>query len=222
MGIHVNYLLSSIGRKQLMGISGLIMTGFVGGHMAGNLSMFIGPEAFNSYGHAIVSNKPLLYGTEVVLLLALLTHFVMGIWLTRENKRARKSKYAKPTNGDKSAQFASKSMIYHGIALLGFIIWHLCTFKFGNHYDVTYDGVMMRDLFTLMVEKFNQPLYAAGYVVLMLTVGVHLSHGFSSSFQSLGFNHPRYTPKIKTLSFLYATVVALGFLSMPIYIYLVY
>ncbi len=205
-----------------MGISGLVWTGFAAGHMLGNLTMFGGPEMYNSYGHAIVSNKPLLWGTEAILILALLTHVIMGILLTKQNRQAREQKYAMPTNGNKAAEFASKSMIYHGIALLGFIIWHLLTFKFGEHYEVTYDGVLMRDLFTLMVEKFNQPLYVVGYVLLMGTVGVHLSHGFSSSFQSLGFNHPKYSPMLRKASIAFASVVAVGFLSQPIYIYLVH
>ena len=175
----MSYFSSSIGRKQLMGLSGLVMTGFAAGHMAGNLTMFGGPEMYNSYGHAIVSNKPLLYGTEVILILALITHTIMGFLLTAQNKAARNQKYAMATNGDKSAEFASKSMIYHGVALLGFIIWHLITFKFGEHYDVTYNGVVMRDLFTLMVEKFNPSAFSA--VLLKGT------DSFSLIFQSLRY-----------------------------------
>ena len=221
-GVVVGYLSSSIGRKQLMGLSGLVLTGFVAGHMAGNLSIFGGPEIYNSYGHAIVSNKVLLYTTEVVLILAFLAHVVLGILLTRQNKRARHQKYARTTHGAKAAEFASKSMVYHGVALLGFVIWHLYTFKFGEYYEVTYAGVPMRDLFSLLVEKFNQPFYLIAYGVLMLTVGVHLSHGFSSSFQSLGFHHPRYSPLIRRASIAFAIIVGAGFLSQPIYIFLFY
>ena len=102
----MSFWTSSIGRKYLMGISGLIIAGFVLVHMAGNLIILLGEQAYNSYSHALVSNLPLLYTTEIILLLAFLTHVVMGIWLTVENRRARKVKYVRGTHGDKAANFA--------------------------------------------------------------------------------------------------------------------
>lgn len=205
-----------------MGLSGLVITGFVLVHMLGNLSIFLGPETYNQYSHLIVSNKILLYGTEVILIIALLTHVFMAICLTRENRASRKQKYALPTSGAKAVSRASKSMIYHGTVLLIFIVYHLLTFKFGPYYEVTYEGIVMRDIFRLMVEKFQNIPYVIGYVVCMLTLAFHLSHGVSSSIQSLGFNHPRYTPMVKTIGCCYAIVVALGFMVQPVYIYLAY
>jgi succinate dehydrogenase / fumarate reductase cytochrome b subunit len=218
----VGFLTSSIGRKYLMGISGLIMAGFVLVHMAGNLIIFLGEKAYNTYSHAIISNLPLLYGTEVVLLLAFITHVTMGLWLTAENRSARKKGYVRGTHGEKAATFASKSMAYHGMVLLFFIIWHLLTFKFGPHYTVVYDGVEMRDLFSLLTERFADPVYTFGYFFCMLMIGLHLSHGLASSFQSLGLNHPKYTPKIRKISVAYGIVIALGFISQPFYFYFVH
>ncbi len=218
----MSFWTSSIGRKYLMGISGLIISGFVLAHMAGNMIILLGEQAYNSYSHTLISNLPLLYTTEIVLLVAFITHVTMGIWLTSENRRARKVKYVRGTHGDKKANFASKSMAYQGIVLLGFVIWHLITFKYGPYYTVVYDGVEMRDLFSLLVERFSEPAYVAGYFICMVVIGVHLSHGLSSSFQSLGWNHPKYSPRIRKISIAYGIIIALGFISQPLYIYLIH
>ena len=209
---------SSIGRKMIMGVCGGVWAGFVFGHMAGNMLIWVSPEAYNKYGHAIVSNKPLLWGTEAILLSTILIHIVLGVVLTIKNKGARKQKYAMTPSGEKKATSASRTMIFHGSILLFFIVYHLITFKYGVEYPVTYDGVEMRDLHRLIVEVFQNPLYIGGYIVCLLLLGWHLSHGVSSLFQSLGWNHPKYTPAIKCMSYGYAIVVTAGFISQPLYV----
>lgn len=213
------YLKSSIGRKTLMGLSGLVMGGFVLGHMAGNLLVFVGPEAFNKYGHAIVSNKPLLYGTEAVLLLAVFIHMICGIWLTRDNKNARPSRYAVESNGDKEVSLASKTMIHSGVIIGVFIVLHLLHFKFGTYYSVAYDGVEMRDLFRNMLEVFSNPVYVAWYVGAVALLGFHLGHGMASCVQSLGFRHPVYSRYIDKGAKAYGLIVALGFISQPLFVF---
>ena len=210
---------SSIGRKYLMGLAGAGWTLFVAGHMAGNLFIFAGPVAFNRYGHAIVSNKPLLFGTEIFLVTCLLIHVGLGLRLTLENKKAKPAKYAKKAVNAKKPSFASQTMAYHGTIILFFIIYHLITFKWGPHYDVTYGTETMRDLHRLVVEVFSEPAYVAGYVFCLVLLGIHLSHGASSVFQTIGCNHPRYTPVIKKLGWIYALVVVVGFISQPIYVF---
>jgi succinate dehydrogenase / fumarate reductase, cytochrome b subunit len=211
---------SSIGRKVIMGICGFIWAGFVFTHMAGNLLIFVSAEAYNKYGHAITSNKALIYSAEVVLLFALVVHAFLGIQLYLENRRASPKKYAVAANKEKRATTASKTMAYQGSIVLFFIIYHLITFKYGTEYSVTYDGVEMRDLHRLMVEIFNQPAYVVGYIVCLLLLGLHLSHGFASVFQTLGLNHPKYMPTIKKLSIGYAAVVTAGFIAQPVYIFI--
>jgi succinate dehydrogenase / fumarate reductase cytochrome b subunit len=212
------YISSSIGRKQLMGATGLIWSGFVLTHMLGNMLIFVGADAYNSYSHALVSN-PLIYLAEAFLLLTILAHAVKGIQLTFENRSARQSKYAMPTNGKKAARFQSKFMIFHGSMVLVFIILHLITFKYGPHYTTTVGGVEMRDIYKLVIEVFHEPLYVAWYAVALIFVGLHLSHGFYSAFASLGLYHPRYTPILSKIGYVYAAVIAAGFLSQPIYVY---
>jgi succinate dehydrogenase / fumarate reductase, cytochrome b subunit len=216
----VSLIQSSIGRKMIMGLCGGVWALFVFGHMAGNMLILVSAEMYNKYGHAIVSNKPLLYGTEAILLGTVLIHAFFGIMLSIENRKARPSKYAMSPSGEKRATTASRTMIYHGSILLFFIVYHLITFKYGTEYAVTYDGVEMRDLHRLVIEVFQNPMYVAGYIVCLGLLGWHLSHGVSSLFQTLGWNHPKYTPFIKVASCIYGVVITAGFISQPLYVIL--
>jgi succinate dehydrogenase / fumarate reductase, cytochrome b subunit len=214
----MGFACSSIGKKMIMGVCGAVWAGFVFVHMAGNMLILVSAELYNRYGHAIVSNKPLLYTTEVILVGALLVHAVVGISLAIENRRAKPQKYAVSATGEKRSTLASRTMAFHGSVLLFFIIYHLITFKYGTEYMVTYNGVEMRDLHRLVLEVFQRPEYVVGYVICLLLLGWHLSHGVSSIFQTLGLNHPKYTKKIKWLACIYALVVAAGFISQPLYV----
>lgn len=214
----MGYFSSSVGRKQMMGITGLVWSLFVLTHMAGNMLIMVSAEKYNLYSHALVSN-PFLIVAELGLLLTLTLHVVDGVWLTLQNKAARPKKYAMPTNGEKKARFQSKYMIFHGSLLLVFIILHLITFKWGPEYTTTINGVEMRDLHRLVIEVFHNTRYVVWYCIAMVVVGLHLSHGFYSSFASLGIFHPRFAPYVSKFGYLYAFVVAAGFLSQPIYVY---
>lgn len=216
-----NFLCSAVGRKQLMALTGLVWSGFVLTHMAANLLIIFSPDAFNKYGHALAGSA-LIYATEALLIVTIALHIFNGIWLTIENKKARNTRYAMPTNGEKAARFQSKYMVYHGLLIAAFLIIHIQSFKFGAYYETKIDGVVMRDLHRLVVEKFHDPTYVAGYLVALVLVGLHLSHGFYSSFSSLGVFHPRYSPLLSKIGYVYATVVALGFMSQPLYVFFIY
>jgi succinate dehydrogenase / fumarate reductase cytochrome b subunit len=206
-----------------MGVTGLAWSLFVLSHMIGNLLLFAGSNAYNKYSHAIVSN-PVIYVAEAGLVLTLLMHVVSGIRLTLENKAARPEKYAMATNGAKAARFQSKWMAFHGLLLLAFIISHIITFKYGpglsEGYVTTIDGVEMRDIYKLVIEVFHNPGAVGWYVVAMVAVGLHLSHGFYSAFASLGVYHPKFSPCLSRFGFLYAVIVALGFMAPPVYVLL--
>lgn len=220
----MRFFSSTIGKKQIMGLTGLVWAGFVLMHMFGNLLIVAGAETYNAYGHALASN-PLLYFAEAGLVIALLFHAIDGIWVTVENKRARPIKYAMATNGKKASRFQSKWMIFHGTILLVFIVLHLAHFKYGpgasEGYIATIKGVQMRDLYRLVVETYHNPLYLIWYSFAMVIVGLHLSHGLYSSFASLGIYHPKFSPILSRAGYVYAAVVALGFIVPPIYIFLV-
>ena len=214
----MGFACSTIGKKYVMGITGLIWAGFVLTHMAANMLILIDAQLYNAYSHALISNKPLLYGAEAMLVLSLLVHVVTAFFLTATNNSARDSKYYMETNGEKGVTFASKTMIFSGTIILVFVVYHLITFKYGPWYTVTYDGVEMRDLHKLVIEVFQSPAYVVGYIFCLVVLGLHLSHGVSSMFKSWGFNHPRYTPCLEKFAYFYAAIVALGFISQPIYV----
>ncbi len=212
------FALTSIGKKYIMGITGLIWAGFVFAHMAGNLLIFVGQEAYNNYGHGLTSGYS-IYLIETILVAALLAHIFCAISLTIENRAARGGKrYAVTPNGEKGSSLASRTMAFQGSIVLFFIVSHLITFKFGTFYQVGNTDV--RDLYKLMVEIFKQPGYVAWYVVSLLLLGAHLSHGVSSIFQSFGFPLEKYAGLIKKVGWIYAGVVISGFLSQPIYIFI--
>jgi succinate dehydrogenase / fumarate reductase cytochrome b subunit len=212
-----DFLCSTVGKKYIMGVTGLVWLGFVFAHMSGNLLMFVSPDAYNAYGHAITSGK-IVYVAEVVLILALLAHIKTAISLTHQNFKARPQRYAMPTNGTKHTALASRTMAATGALVLAFVILHLASFKFGPHYETEVDGVKMRDLHRLLVEVFTQPGYVVWYVVSMFLLGFHLKHGFNSIFQSLGLLNRANEARIKTLAMVYSVVVAGGFLAQPIYV----
>jgi len=213
------FLGSTVGKKYLMGITGLIWAGFVLAHMAGNLLIFVSHDAYNIYGHTITSGKLLLVA-EAILVIALVVHVYTAVSLTISNRAAKGSKYAVAASGKKRVSLASRTMAVQGSLILVFVILHLATFKFGTYYETTVNGVTMRDLARLMVEVFQSPGYVIWYVVALILLGYHLSHGVGSSFQSLGLMEGTYRGLWKKLSYAYAVIVALGFISQPLYIFL--
>jgi succinate dehydrogenase / fumarate reductase cytochrome b subunit len=159
-----------------------------------------------------------IYVVETVLVLSLITHVVLAIQLTRQNKAARGQSYAVSGKREKGASLASQTMAIHGVIILIFFVHHLLTFKYGPHYETTVNGVVMRDLFRLIIEIFKQPIYVGWYVISLFLLGFHLSHGVSSLFQSFGLLHPSYQPVIRLAGKAYAVIVVLGFIAQPVYI----
>ena len=212
------FISKSIAKKQVMGITGLMLCGFLVTHLAGNLLIFVGADAFNQYAHALVSN-PFIYVAEAGLALIFLTHIALAVRLSYENNKARPQKYYMKRHTGRGATFASASMPYTGILALIFTVIHILNFKFGPVYDTTVDGVAMRDLYRTVIEYFQSPLHILWYVFALLAIGVHVSHGFWSAFQSLGFNHPRYTPGLQIFSKLFGVLITIGFSALPIYCY---
>lgn len=218
----LDFFKSTVGRKYIMGLSGLVWMGFIFGHMAGNTLIFVGADTFNAYGHAIVSNKILLYGTEIILILALIAHVITAISLTVKNRSSRDTRYAIEPNGLKKARFASRTMALQGSILLAFIILHLIGFKYGNYYETTVNGVQMRDLHRLVVETFHEPGYVAWYCTALIIMMFHLSHGAHSIFQSFGILERKMQDNLRLFAWAYAVVVVGGFISQPLYVYFIH
>lgn len=210
--------MTSVSKKQIMGITGLLLCGFLLTHLAGNLLIFVGPEAFNKYSHALTSNKA-IYIAEAILAAIFLSHIGLAIKLTMENKAARPEGYYMRKHSGRGSTFASSTMPYTGMIGFVFLVLHILGIKFGAYYEATYDGVVIRDVYRTTIELFQNPANIAFYVVAVVALGIHVSHGFWSAFQSLGFNHPKYMPKIKIVSKLFGLLVAVGFGALPIVCY---
>jgi succinate dehydrogenase / fumarate reductase cytochrome b subunit len=204
-----------------VGVTGLLLSGFVFTHVLGNFLIFVGPQAYNMYSHALISN-PAIYVAEALLLIFFIAHLGIAIRLSFENSAARPEKYAVVAKGEKATSAVTKGMWAQGVIILVFTVLHLITFKFGPYYTVNYDGVEVRDLFRLVVEVFQSPVYVVGYVFALIVLGAHLSHGVSSAFQTLGFHHPKYTPCVKRAGLAFALFVSLGFISQPLYVFFVH
>ncbi len=213
------YVRSSIGRKWIVAVTGLLLSAFVFGHMAGNMLIFVSTDAYNLYGHAMVNNP--LYKAGIIpwgLVATFLAHVIFTLMLVRENMGAREQAYAVSPK-HKKARFASKWMAQTGSIVLVFFITHLMTFKYGTLYTTTIDGLEVRDLARLMIEVFSNPMYVAWYLVSLVLLGYHLSHGFSSMFKTVGLSNPRYLKAFDIAGYVYAVVVAGGFISQPIYVW---
>ncbi len=209
---------SSIGSKLLIALTGLGLFVFLVGHLSGNLLFLVSPQAFNEYGHTMVHN-PLIYAIELGLVAAFLLHVYKTIALYAGAKAARPVGYARKARagGPSRKTVASSTMILSGIITFAFVILHLRAFKFGAWYESP-EGI--RDLYRLQLEVFSNPGYVAFYMVAMVVIGFHLWHGIASAAQSLGLDHPKYTPRVLLIGRALAVLIAGGFFFLPLYTYL--
>jgi succinate dehydrogenase / fumarate reductase cytochrome b subunit len=185
-----------------------LLCGFLVTHLAGNLFLFVGEEAFNHYAEMLEHN-PVLPAAEIALAALFLLHIVVAVKVRWNNAQARTTPYV--VYKDKGGRTAgSKTMSWTAGLVFLFLIVHLKSFRFGNEPD---------GLFRLVSESFQNPLYSGFYVAAMLALGLHLSHGFQSAFQTFGLNHPRYTPLVKIAGLAFAAMITLGFASMPVYFF---
>ena len=213
---------SPVGTKLLIGLTGLFLFIFLVTHLAGNLLFILGPDKFNEYSHALITN-PLIYAAEVGLLAIFAIHVVKTIANFLANQAARPQRYAThrwvKTKSDRSRKsVASSTMIVTGLVTLLFVVTHLATFKFGTYYE-TPDG--MRDLYRLQLEVFSSPLYVAFYLACMAVIFLHLWHGVASAAQSLGLENRVWMARVWVAGKVLAAVVAGGFFILPVYTFLV-
>ena len=212
---------SSVGTKLLMGLTGVALFAYMLLHLAGNALIFAGPEIFNDYSHALISN-PLIVPIEIGLLLIFLVHIYKAITMWTGNQAARPVRYLKKELAGHTSRktLSSTTMIWSGLFTLVFVVIHVKQFKFGSWYQITDSTV--RDLARTEVEVFQNPLWVAVYVVATLLVGLHLRHGFASAFQSLGLDHPVYTRRLTTLGIVFALLIGVGLAVIPVWVYFTY
>ena len=218
---------STVGKKVFMALTGLAMVVFLVEHLSGNLLLLAArSEPYNTYAHTLLSLGWLLVPAELILLAFLLVHMLAGVQVTLSKRRARPRAYRvlKSAGAPSRKTLASSTMIISGIVLFLFLVAHLYTFKYGPGIEQGYvaeiRGETGRDLYRLVMEKFQDPIYVVGYSLVMLLLGLHLRHGFWSAFQSLGADHPRYSRLISTLGVVVSILLGAGFLLIPAWIYL--
>ncbi len=217
---------STLGRKYLMGASGMALVLFLVVHLLGNLTLYApNGDLLNTYAARLQGLGIGLIALEVGLALTILLHIITAFQVTYTSKLARPIGYDSPkTKGGPSKSTAgSRNMILTGIVLGVFLVVHILQFRFGpsmeEGYTTTVNGAMVHDLYRVVVEAFVQPLWVAFYVGCMVFLGFHLRHGYWSAFQSLGIINPRWSKPIHTLGLLIALLLAFGFLFIPIFIY---
>jgi succinate dehydrogenase / fumarate reductase cytochrome b subunit len=216
------YVCSSIGKKQLMALTGLGWCGFVLTHMLGNLLYLVGPAEYNNYGNNITGNREFYYPAEAALVIMLVLHVFFAMLIVLQNRAARPVGYAVGQGGsDKTAaSVASRTMAYTGILTLVFIIFHLIHFRFGPDYPFEYKGREIRDLARLMHEFFQSGAYVIGYLICLVALSFHLQHALWSSIQTMGWIPGGKEAGLRKLSFLFGIAVSAGFALNPLYIFL--
>ncbi|MGB1184131.1 MAG: succinate dehydrogenase cytochrome b subunit [Schleiferiaceae bacterium] len=218
---------SSLARKYWMAATGLFLCTFLVGHLLGNLQLFVtgeeGRDAFNAYG-LFMTTFPVVKVLSYVTYISILLHAVDGIILARQNKAARPVGYVKERQSV-NASWASRKMALLGILTLFFIIVHMRSFWYEMHFGsvatYTVDGVEYKDLWAITVAAFENWWYTGFYILALLGLAFHLSHGFQSSFQTLGINHKRYTPIIKTVGAAFAWLIPAGFIAVALFLFIV-
>ena len=208
----LNILGTSIGKKMMMAVTGLGFCFFLLTHLAGNLSVYGGKEAFNAYAERLHSLGAIITVSEWGLLLFAIIHILFGVNLFYRNLVARPVKYSVKKSAGGSS-LGSATMPYTGFILLIFIVFHLFNFHFADKTNQT--------IFQILVSTFASPGYVIIYVVAVLVAAIHISHGFWSAFQTIGANHPKYMPFIRGVSLAYSLIIGIGFGFIPLYILLV-
>ncbi|MGO9620681.1 MAG: succinate dehydrogenase cytochrome b subunit [Desulfobaccales bacterium] len=202
---------TSVGKKQLQAVTGLLFLLFLATHLLGNLSIYGGRTAFVAYAQHLHALGKLLLAAEVLLAAALIIHVSLGLILFFENRRARPVRYTMDKSGG-GRTFSSQTMPYTGLLILGFIGVHLSNF---SHHLVDQTN---RTIWQITAEVFSHRGYLAFYLFSMIIVALHVRHGLWSAFQTVGANHPKYMPFIEKLSIVFAVIVGIGFGSLPLVI----
>lgn len=211
---------STIGRKYAMALSAMFLLSFLVIHVSSNITSIFSEDVYNEVAHFMGYNPLVQYALQPVLTVGILFHFIMGFILEIKNNKARPIKYAN-NNGSANSTWVSRNMIISGAVILAFFALHFYDFWFpeldykfvqGNTPDETrYWGELH--------HKFHDIWRVVLYVISFVLLGLHLAHGFQSSFQSVGARHPKYTPVIKAFGFWFSVIVPLGFIVIAVFHY---
>lgn len=205
-----------------MSVSGMMMVMFVTVHLLGNSSIFAGTDGINVYAEKLRGLGPFVWLFRIIMIAVFSIHIFFGIWLTLENKSAKPETYK--VKKDLSVSFASKNMVWTGLIIGAFLIYHLLHFTFhinapGISSGIHLDATGRHDVFGMVVMSFRNLIISLIYILSMVALFLHLSHGIQSFFQTLGLNSDRTFPLIIKGGKLAAAMIFLGFISIPLVIF---
>ena len=207
---------SPIGRKWIVALTGIVLVLFVIGHLLGNLSVFAGPDAMNAYAAFLKSTGELLWVVRIVLLVCVVLHVWFTITLWRENLAARPRKYA--VKNDLGTTVYARLMRISGLTVLAFVLYHLAQFTweaFNPEYKTWTDAQGRHDVYRMVVTAFSCPFVSIFYMIAVGLLGMHLSHGIASLFQTLGISNRKLRPLFERGGLVLAWIIFLGFASIP-------
>lgn len=213
----MTFIQSSIGKKFLMAITGLLLVGFVLGHMAGNLLIFLGQDALNAYALKLHKLGGLLWVARGVLLLSVAIHIVTAILLTKENRRAKGQGYA--AKNTKQTTLAGRTMVLSGLVVLAYIIFHLMHFTWRvthPEYANLVDAHGHMDVYTMVVMGFQDVAISVVYLVSLFLLMLHLNHGIGSVVQTLGLNNRKTVLKVQQAGRALSVLIFIGYSSIPV------
>lgn len=215
-------LSSSLGKKLIMSLTGLFVILFLLVHLMGNLAIFKGDDgvSFNAYAK-FMSTNPLIEAVSFFMYFFFILHIVIASWITIYNMLARPVGYKK-LDASANSSWASRNMYILGLLIFAFIFLHLKDFWWNYkimHVEMSPDPEGNRDLYAMVIAQFHTTFGLVTYLIGLLALTYHLIHGFQSAFQTLGFDHNKYTPAIKFIGWAYAILVPIGFATMPVYVY---
>ncbi|HZJ38437.1 MAG TPA: succinate dehydrogenase cytochrome b subunit [Chthoniobacterales bacterium] len=218
MTAHSSFFRSSVGKKMVVAVTGIILILFVIGHLLGNLQIFLGPDWVNSYAEHLRELGPLLWAIRIFLLIALLLHIYYTISLAIENRRARPAGYKRKDYV--KATFASRYMAMSGLIIFVFILYHLAHFTVRvtdpRFLLLKADPLNRYDVYSMMVYGFQNIYVSAFYILALFLLTLHLTHGMSSFFQSLGLNDEKLNPRLAKLGRVFAWLIFIGYTSIPV------
>ncbi len=212
------YLCSSIGRKQIVAVTGLLLMGFLAAHLAGNLLFFLGPEVFNGYAAKMERMEPLVRGMEIGLALVFGVHVFLTAGLVWENLRARGERGYRIRRSRRQGVSFSRWMPVTGTMILAYLVWHILDFTLAEHHGpraLMPDGTE-RGLYGVVFNAFGDPRHAGLYILVMALLGTHIHHGLQSAWQTLGIADGGRTRPVRICTAGAAILIAGGFALIPL------
>lgn len=207
----LSFTRTSIGRKVLMAVSGIILVGFVIGHLLGNLQIYLGPDALNTYARFLHANPGLVWSVRLLLLAALAVHVIGYVQTALQSLRARGTRY-QVAQRYSAASFGSRSMRYTGPLILAYVFYHLAHLTLGTAHP-RFDE---QDVYRNVLIGFSSPVPSLVYIAAMTALGLHLVHGVWSMFQTLGLNSFRWSERLRRFSAALTALIVLGNISIPV------